>query len=137
MFYAVDDLDEVVPLAEIPRPDVGAPLPRLVADEHEARVTYYVRGNDDEETTATFSGLYALYLGAPNEEAFEGHPLASRGLLPWGAFEIRQSSWIRAPEWMNRVHPHHRPKAFASLRHFVLSFHDTTFESVAEDARAR
>ena len=134
--YAVDDRDEVLSLTEVPAPDVGAPLPRLVSGEHEASVTYYVRSNDDEEVTVTFSGLYALYFGAPNEEAFEGHPLASRGLAPWGAFEVKHSSWVRALERMNRVHPHHRAETFDSLRHFVLSFHDTTFECVAKRTSA-
>jgi|GEM_PF-7085066 len=32
---------------------------------------------------------------------------------------------------MNTVHPHHRDEAFAELKHFVLPFHDTTFECVA------
>ena len=34
---------------------------------------------------------------------------------------------------MNAVHPYHSPELFSSYRHFVLSFHDTTFECVAKD----
>lgn len=40
--YAVDEKDVVVELPELLGPDVGAPLPRLAAGEHEASVTYYV-----------------------------------------------------------------------------------------------
>ena len=36
---------------------------------------------------------------------------------------------------MNAVHRHHRPEAFAQLTHFVLSFHDSTFECVARELR--
>jgi hypothetical protein len=34
---------------------------------------------------------------------------------------------------MNAVHRHHKPDVFAQLQHFVLSFHDTTFECVARE----
>ena len=133
--YAVDDQDTVVALDTLPRPSAGAPLPRLEADEFEARVTYYVWGGD-EETTVTFAGVYALLFGAPNDEAFDGHPLAERGLAPYGAFEIERSSWIRALERMNRVHEAHRAASLEGLRHFVIAFHDSTLECVAESARA-
>jgi hypothetical protein len=33
---------------------------------------------------------------------------------------------------MNSVHPRHRPEHFKSYRHFVLAFHDSTFECIAE-----
>ena len=52
-------------------------------------------------------------------------------LEPYGAFEIKHSSWIRQLERMNSVHPHHSPEPFEWLRHYVLSFRDTTFECVA------
>lgn len=74
----------------------------------------------------------AHMFGPPNDEAFGGHPLAGRGLRPYGAFEVVGSSWIRQLERMNSVHERHRPERFAKLRHFVLSFHDSTFECVAE-----
>jgi hypothetical protein len=32
---------------------------------------------------------------------------------------------------MNAVHEYHPPEAFNDLTHFVLTFHDTTFECVA------
>jgi hypothetical protein len=68
----------------------------------------------------------------PNDEAFRGHPLASRGLGPYRVFEVRASSWIRRLEGMNAVHPQHRPERFARYRHFIFAFHDTVFECVAE-----
>ncbi len=70
--------------------------------------------------------------GPPNDEAFAGHPLASRGLQPYGAFEVLASSWIRQLERMNAVHRHHDPEDFAVYRHIVLAFHDSTFECIAE-----
>ena len=131
--YAVDEQDAVLSLAEIPLPDIGAPMPRISANEHEASVTYFIRGDSDKEATVTFSGLRVITSGPPNDEAFEGHPLSARGLAAYGAYEVERSSWIRSLERMNRVHPFHRPEAFDALRHFVISFHDTTLECIAEN----
>jgi hypothetical protein len=132
--YEVDARDTVVRLTELPQCDVGAPMPALAAAEHHLEVGYIARERGaDEETIAIvrFNRPYAHFFGPPNDEAFEGHPLAGRGLEPYGAFRIDDSSWIRRLERMNAVHEYHRPEAFAELQHFVLTFHDTTFECVA------
>lgn len=152
--YVVDTQDAVVELAEVPACDVGAPCPVIVASEQRLFLAY-VGGSlptsmadvavhvVDPQTQADaivvveFSGYIAHYQGPPNDEAFGGHPLAGRGLRPYGAFEIRHSSWIRTLERMNRVHPDQQAERFLSLRHFVWSFHDTTFECVAEAYRVR
>jgi len=78
-----------------------------------------------------FTGYSTYMFGAPNDEAFHGHPLAARGLHPYGAFQIENSSWIRQLEKMNSIHPYHKPERFERLRHYVFSFHDSTFECVA------
>jgi hypothetical protein len=62
-----------------------------------------------------------------------GHPLASRGLQAYSAFEVRNSSWIRQLERMNSVHPQHNPARYSMLHHYVFAFHDSTFECVARD----
>jgi hypothetical protein len=80
----------------------------------------------------SFSYPYAHMFGPPNDEAFQGHPLESRGLRPYAVFEVLESSWIRHLERMNSVHAHHRPERFDKYHHFVFAFHDTTFECVAE-----
>ena len=84
-----------------------------------------------------FMLCYAHIFGPPNDEAFAGHPLASRGLHPYGAFEVSHSSWIRRLEKMNSVHPYHRPAAFLKRRHLVFAFHDTTFECVCDGFEVR
>src|SRR5262245_11285948 len=73
--------------------------------------------------------------GPPNDEAFYGHPLAARGLHPYGTFQVEHSSWIRQLERMNSVHPRHRPDMFRRLKHYVFAFHDSTFECIAEGHR--
>lgn len=145
--YEVDDRDSVEPLVGVPQSSIGAPLPLVLADEHRLVLAYYVEERDPswDGTSVRVLGLQdsdepiaivrfelciAHTLGPPNDEAFAGHPLADRGLEPYGTFEIRDSSWIRLLERRNSVHPYHRPDSFRDLRHLIFTFHDTTFECV-------
>ncbi len=130
--YDVDGSDTVIRVTELPQSDVGAPMPALAAAEHHLEVGYIARPRGEEKIAVVrFGRPYAHFFGPPNDEAFEGHPLAGRGLEPYGAFRIEASSWIRRLERINSVHEYHRPEAFAELTHFVLTFHDKTFECVA------
>jgi hypothetical protein len=146
--YTVDDKDTVVPLNEAPQSDVGTPLPSVVSDEHHLYLAYllsepdpnwdgtYVNivGPDSQNmpfAIARFHHAYAHMFGPPNDEAFGGHPLAARGVQPYGAYEVLSSSWIRALERMNSVHPYHQKSMYDGLRHFIFMFHDSTFECVA------
>ena len=147
--YEVDSLDRVVKLRDAPRPDSGAPLPTLVCDEHHLLLAYIASEPDptwdgthvtmvspESEGMAVacvhFKSPSAHLFGPPNDEAFDGHPLAARGLHPYAVFEVRDSSWIRKLERMNSVHPRHNRKLFEGLRHLVFAFHDSTFECVAD-----
>ena len=148
--YTVDELDEVVKLTAAPRPDIGAPLPHLVCDEGHVVLAYLAsepyaawdgRGvtvvgpqtEGDSVVVVRFRWPYAHMFGPPNDEAFEGHPLAARGLEPYDVYEVRRSSWLRRLERMNAVHWNHHPERFlAHRRHFVFAFHDATFECIAE-----
>jgi hypothetical protein len=73
----------------------------------------------------------AFYLGPPNDEAIRGHPLFARGLASYGVYEVGHSTWIRRLERMNAARGSHDPHVFAGLRHFVFTFHDSTFECIA------
>lgn len=147
--YEVDDRDIVAEIHDAPAPDVGAPMPLLIASEHRLLLAYYINEHDPEwrgtyvcvtgpaadfmVAIVRFDMLYAHMFGPPNDEAFHGHPLASRGLEPYAVFEIRDSSWLRRLERMNSVHHRHDPASFMDgQRHFVFAFHDTTFECIAE-----
>src|SRR5215831_8210590 len=102
--YEVDELDVVQPLQRVPRPNPGAPLPHVIADETRVTLLYLLSRHDpnwegsygnlvtpesDELPIAivNFEFPYAHMFGPPNDEAFEGHPLASRGLACYGVFE--------------------------------------------------
>lgn len=148
--YEVDDLDRVIELSNVPQSDVGAPLPLVVSDERHLLLAYLV-----SESDPAWDGSYvtmvspesdglpivivqfrwpsAHMFGPPNDEAFGGHPLASRGLSPYAVFEVGKSSWIRKHERMNSVHPSHNRERFLGRRkHFIFAFHDSTFECIAE-----
>lgn len=148
--YTVDDRDSVQQLADFPQSSVGAPTPTIIASEQTLFVAFYIEQrdpnwdgttckvvtpdtNDEPVAVIRFIRATAHFFGPPNDEAFSGHPLAKRGLKPYGAFEVLSSSWIRALESMNSVHPCHRPESFSSCRHFIVTFHDTIFECIAHN----
>ncbi len=134
--YTVDDLDIVHPQEDIPQSSVGAPLPVVFSDEFTTVVAYLTQNSasalNDDNALIKFDRCYAHMFGPPNDEAFAGHPLADRGLEPYSAFQIEQSSWVRQLERMNSVHPYHKPERFDRLNHYILAFHDSTFECLAE-----
>jgi hypothetical protein len=87
-------------------------------------------GSNEPTAIVRFQHCIVHIFGPPNDEAFAGHPLASRGLQPYGAFRVKNSSWIRQLERMNSVHVHHNPASFWELQHLVFTFHDSVFECV-------
>lgn len=152
--YDVDGRDRVTELAGVPQSSVGAPNPLVIGDEHRVVLAYYAEtakpgwdgssirtvgpSNTSERIAIVrFETCYAHFFGPPNDEAFAGHPLASRGLEPYGVFEVSHSSWIRRLEKMNSVHPYHRADAFWKRRHLVFAFHDSTFECVCDGFEIR
>ena len=148
--YSVDNQDRVVELKDVPPSSAGAPCPILLSDERRTLLAYLVQEKpyvfDGRVLTDAdvamfarpialieFHGCVSQMFGAPNDEAFNGHPLWSRGLRPYGAYQVENSSWIRQLERMNSVHPSHSPESFLQgLKHFIFAFHDSTFECVAE-----
>jgi hypothetical protein len=148
--YAIDQLDSVAELNDVPQSSVGAPIPMILCGEHFLHLAYLLQAtpenwdgrsvrmvNEESEgepcALVKFEQEIAYMFGPPNDEAFAGHPLASRGLRPYGVFEVKNSSWIRQLERMNSVHPMHARIAerYSRYRHFIFAFHDTTFECVA------
>ena len=148
--YSIDELDIVMGLDDCPPPDVGAPLPLVLADDYNLVLAYLVSEPDpswdgsyvtvvapqSEEllvAVVRFRRPYAHMFGPPNDEVHHGHPPAGRGLAAYSASEIHHSSWLRQLERMNSVHPNHdRTRFMAARRHFVWTFHDSTFECIAE-----
>jgi hypothetical protein len=135
--------------------DVGAPTPHLIQAEHRAFLAFYLSEPDPtwdgtwvrvvSPSDGGESGLGVIewlrcggaVLGGLNDEAFHGHPLWKHGLEDsprrgYASAEVLGSRWIGEWEEANRVHDYHSPKQFADYRHFILQFHDSTFECVAK-----
>ena len=82
--------------------------------------------------------------GGPNDEALPEHPLYQKGLaaLGHGICEVLNSSWAKevmsqAGRSAERIWGDRFDKAYGkhdwSTRHFIVSFHDGTFECLADD----
>lgn len=131
---AARDEEYAVP-AEFPvRWDIGAPLPHLVVNDHRAFLVFYLRSPDARPPLALveFHRCISARLGGPNDEVFEGHPLSGRGLAPYTAQLVRNSRWVAELEAINRVHRGYRAEYWTDRKHYVLWFHDSTFECIAE-----
>jgi hypothetical protein len=141
-----NNLEEI---SDLPQSSIGAPIPVVLSDEHGLFLCYYIENTAEDwdgSTTKVVSAdtadetvavirfdRYAAYKsGPPNEETVAGHPLYKKGLRPHSIYRVNNSSWIEELEKMNSVHRHHDKKRFASLKHFIFVFHDSTFECVAE-----
>ena len=71
--------------------------------------------------------------GYPNDEAWEGHPLYSEFEKAGGAYdfyEVVNSSWLSE---INKQNKKAFPDFSYETRHFVIFFHDSTFECLASD----
>jgi hypothetical protein len=131
--YVADDRDEVIPCNEAPLP--GVPATVIVMAGNIDLMLSYESGEGQNRVLVSFERASAHYFGSPNDEALNGHPLGGRGLGFYGVFEVRNSSWIRSLERMNRVHPQHDPSRYQGLRHFIFTFQDGTFECIARQIR--
>jgi hypothetical protein len=147
--YSADERDRVRELTDVPLPSSGAAVPLVLADEGRLVVAYITAepstgqadgsgspSADGAAAIVVFRQCYASHFGPPNDEAFATHPLAGRGLRPYGAFEVESSSLLRGFELRNRHHPRHDPRLFEQLRHFVWTFHGSVLECAARSYTA-
>jgi hypothetical protein len=128
--------DLVVLLDSVPSPAADASEPFVVANERRVVVAYRVAEADFERfgpfdegdvpfCVLVFSEAAFHQFGPPNDEDLHAHPLASHGLRAYTVHENVNSSLV-ADSWG-------RDSSHSELRHFVLTFRDSTFECVAAD----
>jgi hypothetical protein len=131
--------------------DAGAPCPHVVSSAGRTLLVYLVAERDrawdgttvrvvdpasparERLALVEFVGCYAHRFGGPNDEVLHGHPLYGRGLDPYGAHLVANSHWIAAERLTNSAHSQFRPERWEQLRHYLLLFHDDTFECLARD----
>lgn len=133
--------DQVVPYDIGFQPECGDSGPILLQSDYDAFLTFNaVKMMSDGSRGTTGTGIIEIVgcsitkFGYPNDEALPGHPLYSRGLSYYGVFEVLGSSWIEQKTVQNRVRFPKTPDS--TKRHFIFSFHDSTFECIADSLRA-
>jgi hypothetical protein len=136
---AAERMEEYADTLDFPvKWDIGAPMPHLLSNGIRTLLLFYLRddnlGDDSVESIALiqFHRCLSVKLGTPNEEVFHGHPLHGKGLEPYTAQIVRNSKWIHELEAINKVHSNYNPELWHSLNHYILWFHDETFECVAK-----
>jgi hypothetical protein len=137
--YPIDERDTVTELADLPKSCAGGPIPLVLADEAILLLSYFmpsgVMGEHHQKISVAvvqFHHSLMHLLGPPNDEAIQGHPLWRRGLDSYGAYQVRDSSLLRRVAAMNYVHPRNNLEAFDRFHHYIITFHDSTFECLAE-----
>ena len=128
--------------------DVGAPSPKVISDEHNVYLLFYLNAKDpnwdgtyvhvrdDNDlgiALVTFKHFDEFKFGGPNDEAISGHPYYGAGLKPYSIHKVENSDWIEQLEKQNSVHPYHKPEKYHELQHLIFFFHDTCFEIVCKD----
>ena len=99
--------------------------------------TAVVAPTDEEFAVLRFPVCQIVKFGYPNDEALPGHPLYSKGLSYYGLFEVLDSSWIKTLAEQNLVSFPNPGPSRPSRRHFVVTFHDSTLECIAERMEGR
>lgn len=132
--------------------DTGAPLPHVVQSELRAFLIFQLPHEDPEWDGSyvrlvdpasakpeqigiiEWKGCRGAVLGGLNDESIHGHRLWKYGLsdIIHAGGEVLNSRWVAELEEANRVHPYHDPQSYRSLRHYILLFHDSMFECIAE-----
>ncbi len=131
--------------------DVGVPLPYLLQNDYKTFLTFYLRDDDpnwdgtsvrvvdpsdssqSDLAYVEFKMCISTRMGSPNDEVFHGHPLAEHGQEAYTAQIVVNSPWIIELEHMNSAHHNYNPGSWNELNHYILWFHDSTFECVAEN----
>jgi len=124
--------------------DVGAPEPLILCDEHKLSLLYYYEKdandnsvqkdlpsernkNDTGVAVVSFKNVFIHKFGFPNDEALNAHPYYSLGLTSYSMFELHQSDWVDRIVKLVAVNGHR------SLKHYIITFKDSTFECIAKD----
>ncbi len=117
-------------------PEAAVSEPVLLQNDYAAILTFSAmrplpngKREDAGYGIVEFDSCSLTKFGYPNDEALSGHPLYARGLAGYGVYEAHNSSWIKLVTQQNRAVFPNTPDS--TQRHFIFTFHDSTFECVA------
>lgn len=137
----MEEVDKVIELDLGCRPEAAVSGPLLLATDRSTFLTFNaVRKvgqwwEDAGKALVEFTHCSCVQFGYPNDEALPGHPLYAAGVQSYGIYEVLNSSWHQRLINQNRVSFPHADYSKAISRHFVIVFHDSTFECLASDIR--
>lgn len=119
----------------------GGSQPLLMADEASALISFYIDTYipdtssfaEDKIATIKFVNYPKVLFGFPDIDRIGGHPYYSLGMRPYSAYELIDSDLITS---LAKIDSHHnlfsKPK-WEKYHHYLLLFHDSLFECVAEN----
>lgn len=151
--FAAANGDEYALPIEMPSWCTGAPSPHLLQNDYQTAIIYILSNRESNPDLQTedmqrtggppewlgvirFDGCNCSKMGTPNDEVFNGHRLWGKGFVPYQAMLVENSLWIKELEKINSVHRLYKPDRWRSLNHYILPFHDCTFECVARGFKA-
>jgi hypothetical protein len=122
----------------------GAPVPDTVqsplltwSDGRELVLSFPaapISGEGDVEVC--FRIVLTFSIGWPNEEVIQAHRLWQYGLQRYRIQEVFNSELIDELDRRNSLHPRHEPGSYRRrFRHFIIPFHDETFECIAREMK--
>jgi hypothetical protein len=127
----------------------GAPMPHLLQSDCQTFLVFFLpvvdpdwdgsyvvmrrpdSPADQKLALVEFEGCICTKMGTPNDEVFHGHSLYGKGFAGYRALRVENSVWIKELEAINAVHSNYRAEGWRKLKHYILPFHDSTFECVA------
>ena len=116
----------------------GAPDPFLVSSEQRTLFAFIPPELEISEPSASgetyrvaeFVRCVSVRFGFPNDEALS--PWFERGIAFYAVNEAAGSEWLEEVRAIERQHPKSGLEPFATTRHWVLTFHDSTLEALAD-----
>ena len=113
-------------------PEAGVSAPVLLQNEYSAVLTFSAITIGPDGSRAK-TGTAIIELDRCQWTMF-GYPLYGRDLCAHGIFEVHNSHWVRRMFEQNKVSfPNTKPW---NVRHFVFSFHDSTFQCICQGIKA-
>ena len=87
---------------------------------------------DQRNVVLVWESVEFASLSAPNDEAISGHRLWRAGLndVPWLGL-VEDSELIACLKKQNSVHPHHEPRRYDFLDHYIAPLKECVAEVVA------
>ncbi|MCB9164085.1 MAG: hypothetical protein H6592_06585 [Flavobacteriales bacterium] len=116
-----------------PKWSAGATCPVVLASDRGLTLLYNVALEEEESVgVVTFHRDRAHRFSGINDEILSGHPLYGKGLDPYSAHEVENSAWLKELQKVHSVHDRYDPTRWASVKHYILCFHDDMLEVLAD-----